>query len=66
MQEEGATPPASWLELEAEIRFKQIREIDSERFPLFRGRKCSFRGIMRSTEESIPTKKFVLQNSQKT
>ena len=27
--------------------------IDSERFPLFRGRKCSFWGIPRFTEESI-------------
>jgi hypothetical protein len=28
--------------------------IDSEQLPLFRGRKCSFRGIPRFTEESIP------------
>jgi hypothetical protein len=25
-----------------------------ERFPLFRRKKCSFQGILRSTEESIP------------
>jgi hypothetical protein len=33
---------------------KKFRGSDSERFPLFRGRKCSFRGIPGSTEESIP------------
>ncbi len=33
---------------------KKFRGIDSERFPLFRGRKCSFRGIPSSAEEPIP------------
>jgi hypothetical protein len=33
---------------------KKFRGIDSEWFPLFRGRKCSFQGIPRFTEESIP------------
>jgi hypothetical protein len=33
---------------------KKFREIDSERFPLFRGRKCCFRGIPGSAEEPIP------------
>ncbi len=32
----------------------EFRGIDSEWFPLFRGRKCSFRGIPSSAEESIP------------
>jgi hypothetical protein len=31
-----------------------FRKNSSEWFPLFRGRKCSFRGIPRFTEESIP------------
>jgi hypothetical protein len=33
---------------------KKFRGIDSEWYPLFRGRKCSLRGIPRFTEESIP------------
>ena len=33
---------------------KKFRGIDSERFPLFRGRKHSFRGIPSSAEEPIP------------
>jgi hypothetical protein len=33
---------------------KKFRGIDSERFLLFRGRKCSFRGILSSAEEPIP------------
>jgi hypothetical protein len=33
---------------------KKFRGIDSKWVPLFRGRKCSFRGIPRFTEESIP------------
>jgi hypothetical protein len=33
---------------------KKFRGIDSERFPLFRGRKGSFRGIPNSVEEQIP------------
>ncbi len=33
---------------------KKFRGIDSEWFPLFRGRKCSFRGIPSSAEEPIP------------
>ncbi len=33
---------------------KKFRGIDSERFPLFRGRKCSFRGIPSSSEEPVP------------
>jgi hypothetical protein len=33
---------------------KKFRGIDSERFPLLRGRKCSFRGIPSSAEEPIP------------
>ncbi len=33
---------------------KKFRGIDSEWFLLFRGRKCSFRGISSSAEEAIP------------
>ncbi len=33
---------------------KKFRGIDSERFPLFRGRKCSFQGLPSSAEEPIP------------
>jgi hypothetical protein len=33
---------------------KKFRGIDLEWFPLFRGRKCSFRGIPSSAEEQIP------------
>jgi hypothetical protein len=33
---------------------KKFSGIDSERFLLFCGRKCSFRGILRSTEKLIP------------
>ncbi len=33
---------------------KKFLGIDSERFPLFRRRKCSFRGISSSAEEPIP------------
>ncbi len=33
---------------------KIFRGIDSERFPLFRGRKSSFRGIPSSAEEPVP------------
>jgi hypothetical protein len=33
---------------------KKFRGIDSERFPLFRGRKCSFPDIPSSAEEPIP------------
>ncbi len=48
---------------------KKFSGIDSEQLPLFRGRKCSFRGIPKFTEETIPKlgtegngmKKFVLQ-----
>jgi hypothetical protein len=34
---------------------KKFRGIDSEQFPLFRGKKCSFRGIPSSMEEFIPS-----------
>ncbi len=50
--------------------WKKSSGIDSDRFPLFRGRKCSFRGMPRSTEESIPKlgteirKKIVFWNSK--
>ena len=37
-----------------EFRSKKFRGIDSEWFPLFRGRKHSFRGIPSSEEEPIP------------
>jgi hypothetical protein len=33
---------------------KKFRGIDPELFPLFRGRKHSFRGIPKSAEEPIP------------
>jgi hypothetical protein len=33
---------------------RKFRGIDSERSPLFRGRKCSFQGIPSSAEEPIP------------
>ncbi len=56
-----------------EFRSEKFRGIDSERFPLFRGRKHSFRGIPSSTEEPVPKlgtkrnripwKKLVLGNS---
>ena len=39
--------------IELKINLK-VSGIDSERFPLFRGRKCSFRGIPSSAEEPIP------------
>jgi hypothetical protein len=44
----------SGLGLGTELRSEKIHGIDSERFPLFRERKCSFRGILSSTEEPIP------------
>jgi hypothetical protein len=44
----------SGLRLAAEFRSKTFRGICSEQLPLFRGRKCSFRGIPKFTEESIP------------
>jgi hypothetical protein len=37
-----------------EFRSKKFRGIDSEWFPLFRGRKYSFRGIPSSAEEPVP------------
>jgi hypothetical protein len=40
--------------LGTEFRSKKFRGIYSERFPLFRGRKCSFRGIPSSAEGPIP------------
>jgi hypothetical protein len=40
--------------LSIEFGSKKFYRIYSERFPLFRGRKCSFRGIPRFTKESIP------------
>ncbi len=43
---------------------KKFRGIDSEWFPLFRGRKCSFRGIPSSAEEPI-LKLGTEQNSAK-
>ncbi len=42
------------LGLETEFSSEIIPGKRSERFPLFRGKKCSFRGIPRFTEESIP------------
>jgi hypothetical protein len=39
--------------LGTEFRSEKIR-IDSEWFPLFRGRKCSFRGIPSSAVEPVP------------
>jgi hypothetical protein len=36
------------------ISFQKFRGIDSEWFPLFRGRKWSFPGIPRFTKEPIP------------
>jgi hypothetical protein len=33
---------------------KKFRGIDSEQLPLFRRRKCSFGGILKFMEESIP------------
>jgi hypothetical protein len=55
--------------LAAEFRSKKFLRIDSEQLPLFRGRNCSFQGILKFTEESIPklgtegndTKKLVYQ-----
>jgi hypothetical protein len=52
---------------------KKFNGIDSERFPLFRGRKHSFRGILSSAEEPIPklgtkwnsAEILVLRNSSK-
>ncbi len=35
-------------------KFKKFRGIHWEQLPLFRGRKFSFRGILKFTEESIP------------
>ncbi len=43
----------SWLGREFRSE-KLFRGKNSERFPLFRGRKCSFRGIPSSIEEPIP------------
>jgi hypothetical protein len=42
------------LRLATELPSEKCCGIDLERFLLFRGRKCSFRGMPRSTEESIP------------
>jgi hypothetical protein len=42
------------LGLGTEFLLKKFRGIDSEWFPLFRGRKPSFRGIPSSAEELIP------------
>ncbi len=64
----GCTPTKGW---QRNLIPKKFRGKDSERFSLFRGRKCSFRGIPRFTEESIPKlgtegndmKKFVLHKS---
>jgi hypothetical protein len=65
----------SKLGLGTEFRSEKIRGIDSERFPLFRGRKHSFRAIPSSAEEpipklgternEIPRKKLLLRNSSK-
>ncbi len=55
-------PGKGW---ERNFVLKKFRGIDSERFPLFRGRKCSFRGITRSTEESFPTKKNLFYRTAK-
>jgi hypothetical protein len=41
------------LGLGTEFRSEKFRGIDSERFPLFHGRKCSFRGVPSSAEEPI-------------
>jgi hypothetical protein len=43
---------------------KKFHGIDSQWFPLFRGRKCSFRGISSSAEEAI-SKLGTEQNSAK-
>jgi len=47
---------------------KKFRRIDSKRFSLFRGRKCSFRGPrksqFRSSEQNGITQKISLQKSQ--
>ncbi len=44
-----------WTRVGNGISFqKKFRRIDSEQFPLFHERKCSFRGIPSSTEEPIP------------
>jgi len=40
--------------LAAEFHSEKIPRIYSEQLPLFRGRKCSFRGIPSSAEEPIP------------
>jgi hypothetical protein len=46
------------------ISFKKNREIDSERFPLFRGRKCSLGGITRSTEVNSDEKNFFYKTAK--
>jgi len=40
--------------LAAEFHSEKIPRIYSEQLPLFRGRKCSFQGIPKFMEESIP------------
>ncbi len=50
-----ASPPSGWARGQAarrvatEFNSEKFRGIDSEWFPLFRGRNCSFRGILRFT-----------------
>jgi hypothetical protein len=51
----GRIPPVyAYVGLGTEFCSEKFHGIDSERFPLFRGRKCSFRGIPSSAEEPIP------------
>jgi hypothetical protein len=50
----SAVPTDSAVGLGTEFCSEKFRGIGSERLPLFRGRKCSFRGIPSSAEEPIP------------